>query len=176
MHTSFPIIIVLVLTKMYYAIRGPYSSSAHNFMSNINSYACAKEVRHYCDYCHGTRHQEWISKGMQHPCTVVVVVKTSLSGFDTIITRALQSTYPARCICIYLKATGTTVHWSHVCICWRPLPTYARPVVRMSRKHMGCNIIVGTVDRRGQQKRTICDARRPCQSSVDSCNYTQLWY
>ena len=48
---------------------------------------------------------------------------------------------------------------------WRPLPTYARRVVRMSRKHMVCSslIWVGAVDRRGQQKSSIFDARGPCQ-------------
>ena len=76
-------------------------------------------------------------------------------------TRALQSTYPVRCICIYLRATGASCS-AH--ICWQPLPTYATPCASCAHEqktHVWPAI--GTVDRHGQQKRTICDTRGPCQ-------------
>ena len=44
----------------------------------------------------------------------------------------LQSTYPARCSCINLRATAA-------CICWQPLPAYTWPIECMSRKHMTCS-------------------------------------
>ena len=77
-------------------------------------------------------------------------------------TRALQSTYPARCIFMYLRAACRSSIDLHVC--WQPLPTYARRVVRMSRKHMACMPVawVGAVDRHGQQKRTVYDVLGPC--------------
>ena len=40
------------------------------------------------------------------------------------------------------------------CICWRPLPTHTRPVVRMSRKHTACSA-VGVVDRCGKQNTLV---------------------
>ena len=78
------------------------------------------------------------------------------------ITRALQSTYPARYICMYLWAAGAASIYMYV-FCWRTLPTYARWVVHMSRKHMACS----NLSRRGRKawptKSTVCDTHGPCQ-------------
>ena len=56
---------------------------------------------------------------------------------EQLLTRALQSTYPARCIYINLRAAGAALIYMYVC--WWSLPTHARPVVSMSRKHMACS-------------------------------------
>ena len=58
-------------------------------------------------------------------------------GWPLYLTRALQSTYPAHCICIYLRAVL-------ICACMCLL---TRPVCR---KHMACSA-VGAVNRCGQQ-------------------------
>ena len=56
-------------------------------------------------------------------------------------TRVLQSTYPACCICIdQSESCRSSIDLQcYACVCWRPLPMHARPVVHMSRKHMACS-------------------------------------
>ena len=82
------------------------------------------------------------------------------------ITRALQSTYPAHCICNNLKAAGAALIYLIVCVCWRPLPAYVGPAVRMEQK----------ADRHGQQKRTICDTHGLCQRNQSILKPVFHWF
>ena len=52
----------------------------------------------------------------------------------------------------YLRAAVAALIIIQVCVRWRPLPMYARPVVRMSRMHMACS-----------RHSTFCDACGLCQ-------------
>ena len=71
----------------------------------------------------------------------------------SIQTRALKSTYPARCICINLRAVGAVlIRYMYVFV--------DDLYLRILHEHAESTwLAVGTVDRRGQQKRTICDVR-----------------
>ena len=96
-------------------------------------------------------------------------------NIKTQIMQAFQSTYPACCICInlvYLRATGAALIYMYVFVD----NLYLRMLGQLYTWAESTRLAVGAVDRHGQQKCTICDARGPCQRNRSVLKPVFRWF
>ena len=93
-----------------------------------------------------------------HPLWLAMLVEWCPPNRILLATVLLQSTYPVRCIYISLLA-GTALIFMYVVVD----DLYLRMLGKLCTWAESTWPAVGTVDRHGQQKRTICDACGPCQ-------------